>query len=41
VNRDDISHGAQELGVELDAHIKFVIGALRPVERDLGLGASG
>jgi predicted hydrolase (HD superfamily) len=41
VNRDDISHGAQELGVELDAHIKFVIDALRPVERDLGLGASG
>jgi len=41
VSRDDISRGAQELGVELDAHIKFVIDALRPVERDLGLGASG
>jgi predicted hydrolase (HD superfamily) len=41
VSRDDISQGAQELGVELDAHIKFVIDALRPVERDLGLGASG
>ncbi|MFI5208021.1 MAG: HD domain-containing protein [Gemmatimonadales bacterium] len=41
VSRDDISQGAQELGVELDAHIKFVIEALRPVERDLGLGASG
>jgi predicted hydrolase (HD superfamily) len=41
VNRDDIRLGAEELGVELDAHIKFVIDALRPVERDLGLGASG
>jgi len=41
VSRDDITQGAQELGVELDAHIKFVIDALRPVERDLGLGASG
>jgi predicted hydrolase (HD superfamily) len=41
VSRDDINQGAQELGVELDAHIKFVIEALRPVERDLGLGASG
>lgn len=41
VSRDDIAQGAQELGVELDAHIKFVIEALRPVERDLGLGASG
>ncbi len=41
VNRDDIRQGAEELGVELDTHIKFVIDALRPVERDLGLGASG
>jgi predicted hydrolase (HD superfamily) len=41
VSRDDIRQGAEELGVELDAHIKFVIDALRPVERDLGLGASG
>ena len=41
VSREDIGQGAQELGVELDAHIKFVIEALRPVERDLGLGANG
>jgi predicted hydrolase (HD superfamily) len=41
VSRDDIRQGAMELGVELEAHIKFVIDALRPVERDLGLGASG
>lgn len=37
VNRDDILRGARELGVELDEHIRFVIGALRPVAGDLGL----
>jgi putative nucleotidyltransferase with HDIG domain len=40
VNRDEVQQGALELGVELDEHIRFVIGALRPVERDLGLGAA-
>ena len=39
VNRDEIREGAEELGVPLDDHIRFVIEALRPVERDLGLGA--
>ena len=39
VNRDDIGQGATELGVPLDEHIAFVIQALRPVERALGLGA--
>jgi putative nucleotidyltransferase with HDIG domain len=29
VNREDVTQGASELGVELDAHIAFVIGALR------------
>ena len=38
VNRDDIRVGCEELGVDLDEHIKFCIDALRPVERDLGLG---
>jgi putative nucleotidyltransferase with HDIG domain len=41
VSRDDIRQGVEELGVELDAHIAFLLGALRPVERDLGLGATG
>jgi predicted hydrolase (HD superfamily) len=41
VSRDDIRQGAEELGVELDAHIAFVLEALRPIERELGLGASG
>lgn len=40
VNRDEIREGAEELGVPLDDHIKFVIEALRPVERELGLGAT-
>ena len=38
VNRDDIYQGAQELGVELDDHIRFVIDALKPVQREIGLG---
>ncbi len=40
VNRDEIRQGAEELGVPLDDHILFVIQALRPIERDLGLGAT-
>ncbi len=40
VNRDDIRLGAEELGVPLDEHIAFVIQALRPVERTLGLGGA-
>ncbi|HXF95753.1 MAG TPA: HD domain-containing protein [Gemmatimonadales bacterium] len=38
VNRDEVRQGAEELGVPLDQHIGFVIRALRPVERVLGLG---
>lgn len=38
VNRDDVVQGAAELGVPLDEHIAFVLAALRPVERELGLG---
>jgi len=37
VNRDDITTGAKELGVELDAHIEFVLEALRVVSQELGL----
>ena len=37
VNRDDIIKGAQELGVELDEHIAFVIDSLKPVSEALGL----
>jgi predicted hydrolase (HD superfamily) len=38
VNREDIYQGAQELGVELDDHIRFVIDALKPVQKEIGLG---
>jgi putative nucleotidyltransferase with HDIG domain len=37
VNRDDVVEGAAELGVDLDAHIAFVIAALRPIAGELGL----
>ena len=37
VNRDDVTRGAEELGVDLNEHIAFVIGALRPIATDLGL----
>jgi putative nucleotidyltransferase with HDIG domain len=39
VNRDDVVQGAAELGVPLDDHIAFVLAALRPHERVLGLGS--
>jgi putative nucleotidyltransferase with HDIG domain len=39
VNREDVLRGAEELGVPLDEHIGFVLGALRPHERALGLGS--
>ena len=37
VNRDDITRGAVEFGVELAAHIQFVIDALKPHAPELGL----
>lgn len=37
VSRDDITHGAEELGVSLDDHIAFCIEAMRAVARELGL----
>jgi putative nucleotidyltransferase with HDIG domain len=38
VNRDDVYRGAAELGVELDAHIAFVVEALAGVAPEVGLG---
>jgi len=37
VSRDDIIHGAQELGVELDDHIDFCIRAMQGRAEELGL----
>jgi predicted hydrolase (HD superfamily) len=38
VNREEVHQGAEELGVPFEEHVQFVIEALRPVERQLGLG---
>jgi putative nucleotidyltransferase with HDIG domain len=40
VNRDDITHGAQELGVDLDEHIAFCIEAMIARAAELGLAGS-
>jgi predicted hydrolase (HD superfamily) len=40
VNRDDVVQGATELGVTLDAHIDFVIRAMRDRAAVLGLEGS-
>jgi predicted hydrolase (HD superfamily) len=37
VNRDDIRQGVEELGVDIDEHIRFVIDALRLVQKEIGL----
>lgn len=37
VSRDDVLLGAQELGVDLDEHLQFVIDAMRGVAGSLGL----
>ncbi|HEX5576685.1 MAG TPA: HD domain-containing protein [Gemmatimonadales bacterium] len=39
VSREDVFQGAEELGVPLDEHIAFLLAALRPHEKRLGLGA--
>ncbi|MBK7351235.1 MAG: HAD family hydrolase [Gemmatimonadetes bacterium] len=38
VSREDVLQGATELGVPLEELIAFVLEALRPIERELGLG---
>jgi predicted hydrolase (HD superfamily) len=40
VNRDDVLLGAQELGVDLDAHIQFVIDAMRGSADAIGLAGT-
>ena len=41
VRREDITDGAEVLGVDLDDHIAFVIEALKPVAAELGIAGSG
>ena len=40
VSRDDMTHGAAGLGVELDEHIAFVLEGLRGIADELELGGS-
>ena len=37
VHREDVFKGADELGVELDDHIRVVVDALKPIASELGL----
>ncbi len=39
-NRDDIRLGAQEMGLELDAHVSNVITAMRGISTELGLAGA-
>ena len=40
VSREDIVQGAEEMGVDLDEHIQFIIEALKPVAGELGLNTA-
>lgn len=40
VNREDVLRGAEDLGVDLDEHIEFVIEAMKSVAPALGLAGS-
>lgn len=40
VNREDVILGAQELGVDLDSHIDFVIKAMQSVAAEIGLAGT-
>ena len=40
VSRDDVMLGAQELGVDLDEHIQFVVDAMRGAAESLGLAGT-
>ena len=39
VKREDITSGAQDMGLDLNQHVQFVINALKPVAQDLGLNS--
>jgi predicted hydrolase (HD superfamily) len=40
VNREDVVQGAEDLGVDLNDHIEFVIAAMRARAAELGLAGS-
>ena len=39
VHREDVYKGAEELGVDLDDHIRTVVAALQPIAGELGLAS--
>jgi putative nucleotidyltransferase with HDIG domain len=41
VDRDDVRRGAEELGVDFDEHVAFVIAAMEEWAEELGLGPRG
>ena len=41
VNREDVRRGAEELGVDFDEHVRFVIAALEERADELGLAPGG
>ena len=41
VNRDEVYRGADELGVDFDEHVRFVIAALEPHAEALGIDGAG
>ena len=38
MNRDEVRRGAEELGVDFDEHVAFVIAAMAEQADELGLG---
>jgi putative nucleotidyltransferase with HDIG domain len=40
INREDVRKGAEELGVDFDEHVAFVIAALEPHAEELGISGS-
>jgi putative nucleotidyltransferase with HDIG domain len=41
VNREDVSKGVEELGVDFAEHVELVIDAMSEIKDELGLGGSG
>ena len=39
VNREDIIRGAEELGVDLDEHISFIVESMKPIAGQIDLNA--
>ena len=41
VNREDIVRGAEEMGVDLDEHIAFVVESMKPIAEQIDLASPG